>query len=286
MRSPLLPIALLLCALAVPAAASARPLVGIGDQHATAYKDKGMRKLKLKTARLALAWDWHKDPYTVAQTDAWVAAVRAARMRPMIAFNRNWRANGKRKVPSVKQYVRSFKLLRKRYPRVRDFSPWNEPNAKEQPFYRKPGLAARYYTAMRSACGKCTVVAGDINDGANMLPWLAQYKRKVRRVKVWALHNYKDSTRARGTTFAFLGAVRGPVWLTETGGLRNRGGLKGQAKSVKRVFALARASRRIKRIYFYQWRHVKNRAWDSAFVSANGKRRPAYYALRAGLHVR
>jgi Glycosyl hydrolase catalytic core len=283
MRPSFLLLALLLCALIVPAAAPARPLVGIGDQHASVYQDKGMRKLKLKTARLALAWDWYKDPWAVAQTDAWVAAVRGARMRPMLAFNRNWRASGRRKVPSLKQYVHSFKLLRKRYPQVRDFSPWNEPNALEQPFYRKPGLAARYHNAMRSACRKCKVVAGDINDGANMLPWLAAYKRKVHGVKVWGLHNYKDSTRSRGTTFVFLNAVRGPVWLTETGGLRNRGGLKGQAKSVRRVFALARASRRIKRIYFYQWRHVKNRAWDSAFVSANGKRRPAYYALRVGL---
>jgi hypothetical protein len=286
MRRFLAPTVLLICALVVPATAAARPLVGIGDQHAASYQDAGMRKLKLKTARLALAWDWYKNPYTVAQTDAWIASVRAARMRPLITFNRNWRRSGKRQVPTVKRYLHSFKLLRARYPRVRDFSPWNEPNAAEQPFVRKPALAARYFNAMRKACRRCTVLAGDVKDGANMLPWLAKYKRRVRHVKVWALHNYKDATRRRGGTRDFLRAVRGPVWLTETGGLRNRGGLKGQAKAVRRVFALARASRRIKRIYFYQWRHVPDSHWDSAFVSANGKRRPAYYALRAGLRRR
>jgi hypothetical protein len=176
--------------------------------------------------------------------------------------------------------------VRSRYPRVRDFSPWNEPNAPEQPFIRKPARAARFYSALRSACRKCTVVAGDVKDSSNMAPWLKVYKRHVRHVKVWALHNYKDATRARGGTRLFLQLVGGPVWLTETGGLRNRGGLKGQAKAVRRVFAIARKSPRIKRIYFYQWRYVGNRSWDSAFLTAGGKRRPAYYALRSGLRHR
>ena len=150
--------------------------------------------------------------------------------------------------------MHSFRLLRERYPHVREFSPWNEPNAKEQPFYRKPGRAALYFNAMRKECRRCTVLAGDVKDGTSMLPWLSVYKRYVRGAKVWALHNYKDATRGRGGTAEFLRAVRGSVWLTETGGIRGRGGLKGQAKAVRRVFALARSSRRIRRVYFYQWR--------------------------------
>jgi hypothetical protein len=286
MRRTVIPTLLLICALVAPTTAAARPLVGIGDQHAAVYQDAAMRKLKLKVARLALAWDWYKDAYTVAQTDAWMASVRKAHMRPLITFNRNWRHNGRKQIPSLKSYLKSFRMLRKRYPRVRDFSPWNEPNASEQPFVRKPARAARLFNAMRKACRRCTVVAGDVKDGSNMLPWLAKYKRYVRGAKVWGLHNYKDATRRRGGTADFLRAVRGQVWLTETGGLRNRGGLKGQAKAVRRVFALARANRRIKRIYFYQWRHVPDSHWDSAFLSANGKRRPAYFALRSGLRTR
>jgi hypothetical protein len=274
------------CALLAPAAATARPLVGIGDQHATSYQDPAMRELGLKTARLALAWDWHADPSTVARTDAWVAAVDAAGMRPLIAFGRNWRRSGRRQIPSLPRYLRSFRLLRERYPHVREFSPWNEPNAHEQPFFRKPDRAARYFNAMRTACRRCTVLAGDVKDGSRMVAWLKIYKRHVRGARVWALHNYKDATRSRGGTRDFLRTVHGPVWLTETGGLRGRGGLKGQAKAVRRVFAIARASRRIKRIYFYQWRHDGSQRWDSAFVSANGKRRPAYYALRTELRRR
>jgi hypothetical protein len=272
-----------LCALLAPAAAAARPLVGVGDQHATSYQDPSMGKLGLKTARLALAWDWHKDPYTVGRTDAWMAAVDAAGLRPLITFNRNWRRSGRQQIPSLKRYLQSFRLVRARYPQVREFSPWNEPNAAEQPFVRKPALAARYFNALRKACRRCTVLAGDVKDGSSMVAWLKTYKRHVRGAKVWALHNYKDVTRSRGGTRDFLRTVQGAVWLTETGGLRGRGGLKGQAKAVRRVFAIARAAPRIRRIYFYQWRHDASQRWDSAFVSASGRRRPAYYALRAEL---
>ena len=280
---PVLILAVLLC-LAVPATASAKPLVGIGDNHASSYADPAMKKLKkLKIARLVIPWDWYKDPYQRYVADTWVPAVKKAHMRPMITFTRNWRPSGKRKIPSVKAYKTSFRKLHKRYPKVKDFSPWNEPNAPEQPFTRKPAAAAKLYRAMRSVCKRCTVVAGDVYDNKNMVSWTRKYKRKAGRVKVWAFHNYKDATVKRGTTRLFLRTVRGPVWITETGGIRNRGGLKGQAKAVKRVFKLARSNKRIKRVYFYQWRHVEDRSWDSAFLSANGKKRPAFYALRAGL---
>jgi hypothetical protein len=273
-RALILTILILFTAALVPTAAGARPLVGIGDQHASVYQDKGMRKLKLKAARYALAWDWYKDPYAISQIDAWVKAVGKARMRPLVVFNRNWGPGGRRK------------LFRARYPRVHEFSAWNEPNAPEQPFFKKPGRAARYYNAMRRACRSCTIVAADINDRRTMLSYLRVYARHIKgRVKVWGLHNYKDTTRARGTTRLFLNATRGPVWLTETGGIRSRGGLRAQAKSVRRVFTIARGARRIKRVYFYQWKQVDNH-WDSAFVGKNGKRRPAYYALRAGLKAR
>jgi hypothetical protein len=280
----ILPIAALILALAAPAAASARPSVGIGDQHASSYGEPSMRSLKkLKLARYVVRWDWYKDPYSVWATDQWVAAVKKAHLRPMITFSRNWDRAGKRKIPSVSAYKKSFKKLRKRYPRVRDFSPWNEPNAPEQPFTHKPARAAKLYNAMRSVCRKCTIAAGDVYDNKNMVSWVRKYKRTAKHVKVWAMHNYKDATRKRGTTRQFLNATSGAVWLTETGGLRNRGGLKGQAKAVKRVFSLAVHSRRIKRVYFYQWRLVATRSWDSAFLSANGKKRPAYYMLKRQL---
>jgi hypothetical protein len=278
---------LILCALPATANAAKRPAVGIGDNHPEAYQNAHMRKLHgLKTARLVIPWDWYRSPYQIFRADTWMTSVRQAHMKPLVAFNRNWGRKGRRHIPSLRAYRKGFKAFRKRYPHVREFSAWNEPNAVEQPFYRKPGKAAKYFNALRRACRRCTIVAGDVKDGKTMVPYLRTYKRKVRGAKIWALHNYKDATRKRGGTADFLRAVRGQVWLTETGGLRNRGGVRGQARAVKRIFKLAKSSRRIKRLYFYQWLYDPESHWDSAFIARNGKRRPAYFALRKGLRRR
>jgi hypothetical protein len=285
-RALILPF-LLACVLLAPAAAHARPVYGMGDQNPISYVDPKLKSLKkVKVARLALSWDWYKTWSTRSQTDNWMGAVKAAHLRPLISFNRSWRSSsGRRKIPNLSQYKKGFKLFRQTYPYVRDFTAWNEPNAPEQPFYKKPAKAATFFNALRSACKKCTIVAADINDSKNMVPWLRTYKRKVHKAKVWGLHNYKDtsSRNTRGTTRVFVNMVRGQVWLTETGGLINRGGLKGQAKSVKRVFTLTHQIKRIKRVYFYQWRGVRKSHWDSAFLSPTGKKRPAYFALKRKL---
>jgi hypothetical protein len=287
MRRTLILPCLLVCALLAPAAAHARPVYGMGDQNPTSYLDAKLTALKkVKTARLALSWDWYKSWSTRSQTDNWMGAVNAAHLQPLISFNRSWSSSsGRRKIPSLSQYKKGFKLFRQTYPYVRDFTAWNEPNAPEQPFYKKPAKAARYFNALQSACHTCHIVAADINDSKNMIPWLRTYKRHVRHAKYWGLHNYKDTSSkyTRGTTSAFVHMVHGQVWLTETGGLLNRGGLKGQANAVKRVFSLAHRFKRIKRVYFYQWRGVRKSHWDSGFLAPNGKTRPAYFALKRKL---
>jgi hypothetical protein len=79
------------------------------------------------------------------------------------------------------------------------------------------------------------------------------------------------------------------VWLTETGGIVRfgrsfKGGRRGEAraaKAVKRTFQVARSSGRIKRIYLYHWdADRKFKTWDSGFVAANGRARPALDVLR------
>jgi hypothetical protein len=286
MRPVLALASVLLICLIAPAAAPAKVLFGVGDQQAKSYEDSKLRALKLQTARYVIAWDWYKEPWMIHEADVWMASVRAAGLRPMIVFNRNWRRSGKYKVPSLASYVKSFKLLRARYPDVRDFSPWNEPNVPAQPFARKPALAAKYHNALRRACPSCTIVAGDINDNPNMASWLSVYKRHVRRPKVWGLHNYRDAHRLIGSTRLFLRMVRGPLWLTETGGIRLRGGEAAQAQATRNLFSIVRANKRIRRLYFYQWRHHTKNRWDSAFFSASGKPRASYHTLRAELRRR
>jgi hypothetical protein len=292
----ILPLTLLL-SLALAAPASAKPpIVGIGDQNPSMFSSSAFNRLGVKHSRLTLAWDWYRNPHTVYQTDVWMQQAQAAGVRPLVAFNRNWRSNGHRKLPSLTLYRKSFRLVRERYPWVTDFSAWNEANHSSQPTARKPYMAARYYNALRKDCRKCTIVAADVLDSRDMVAWIKRFKRHAKSPRIWGIHNYKDANDAAGTTRALLRAVRGQVWLTETGGILrlkpadgSRGGRKHtkaqQARAVKRVYKIAKSSRRITRVYFYEWAKKKGNRWDSAFVETNGSLRPSYHALRRGLRV-
>jgi hypothetical protein len=283
-------------AIAAPAAAKA-PIVGVGDQHATMFADPSFQKLGVRHSRYVLSWDWYRHPWMVAELDAWMAGAQANGVRPLVAFNRNWQArNGHRKLPSLSLYRKSFRLVRQRYPFVTDFSAWNEANHTSQPTSRSPRMAARYYNAMRRDCRGCTVVAADVLDTKYMVTWVKKFKKHARGARIWGIHNYKDANDATNTTKQLLKAVKGQVWLTETGGILrlkpadgSRGGRKHtkshQAKAVKRVYKIAKSSRRITRVYFYEWAKKKGNRWDSAFVEANGKRRPSYVALKRGLRA-
>ena len=290
----LLPLTLLVFAvLAAPAGARA-PIIGLGDQSPSMFAAPAFQKLGVKHSRLALAWDWYKAPHSVAATDQWMAAARAQGVRPLVAFNRNWRRNGHRVLPTLYRYRKSFRLLRERYPWVRDFSAWNEANHSTQPTWKKPRMAARYFNAMRRDCPRCTIVAADVLDSRDMLSWVQAFKRYAPKARIWGLHNYKDANDATGTTRQLLKAVKGQVWLTETGGILrlkpsdgSRGGrrhtVREQARAVARVYRIAKSSRRITRVYFYEWARKTGNRWDSAFVERNGRLRPAYRALKRGL---
>jgi hypothetical protein len=296
--SALLPIlAALALSLGAGDRAEARVLVGIGDQNVHMFQDKRFKKLDLDLTRLALPWDWYRNPSYITFLDQWVAATRQAGVKPLIAFNRNWRKNGDRYRPPRTLVRKSFRLFRARYPDIRDFSAWNEANHTTQPTGKSPRLAARYYNAIRRECPRaCRIVAADVLDSNDMLKWIKQFKRYAPKARLWGLHSYKDPNN--GTTWhirQFMRTVKGQVWLTETGGIKrlkpgptSRGNgrfntLKGQAQAVKRVYQLARSYKRIKRIYFYQWQQDRKARWDSAFTDYKGRSRPALTALRKGL---
>jgi hypothetical protein len=287
----------LLLPLATVASAQARPLVGIGDQTMHMFDDQRFQKLNLELTRLALPWDWYRlGPSYQTYLDQWVAAAERADVKPLIAFNRNWRKNGDRYRPPRGLLRKSLLKFRARYPHITDFSAWNEANHTSQPTAKSPRLAARYYKTLVAACPKCTIVAADVLDTNDMPKWIKQFKRFAPKARLWGLHSYKDPNNGTNWhTKELLRTVKGKVWLTETGGIKrlkpapgSRGNgrfntLRGQATAVKRVYALAKMSKRIKRIYFYQWQQDPKARWDSAFLDRKGKVRPALAALRAGM---
>ena len=203
----------------------------------------------------------------------------------------------RRRLPSISQYRRVVRTLRERYPYVTTWAAWNEANHKTQPLFRKPRRAAQFYNVMRKECAGCTIVAADVLDSSNMLPWVAKFKRYARNPRIWGLHSYGDANRFKPLTATstrqLLRAVKGQLWLTETGGIVRfgrsfKGGRRGEAraaKAVKRTFAVARSSGRIKRVYLYHWdADPKFKTWDSGFVAANGRARPALDVLRKELN--
>ena len=275
--------------LAVPAAAGA-VTIGMSDQKVGMWQDPRFKALGIRHVRLLMSYDsvLRGD---FSRYDQWMAAARHRRADVLLTINHH--SKHAERLPTLRQYRRTVRILRKRYPWVRSMSAWNEANHASQPTYRKPRRAAQYYNIMRKQCRRCKVVAADLLTQRNMLGWVAKFKRYAKRPRIWGLHNYQDSNyfrplRATGTR-QLLRAVKGQVWLTEAGGIvrfdsRYRGGKRGErraARAVKHTFKVARSSRRIKRIYLYHWNaDPKFLTWDSAFVAANGRARPALNVLR------
>ena len=102
-------------------------------------------------------------------------------------------------------------------------SPWNEANHRSQPTFKNPKRAAQYYNVVRANCRGCKIIAADVIDETNMERWLKVFKRTAKKPRIWGLHNYRDTNKRKGQklggTKRLLKAVKGQVWLTETGGI-------------------------------------------------------------------
>jgi hypothetical protein len=286
----------LLLTLAAAAPAAAKPIVGLGDQSADMFADPAYQRLGMEHSRLVVPWNWQREPHVLMQVDAWMAAARTAGVRPLVAFGRDYSKGGEKRLPSMRAYRRMFRAFRARYRHVREFSPWNEANHAGQPTAKRPRRAAQFYNYVRTSCRRCTIVAADVLDSSNMVPWVRKFKRYAIKPRIWGLHSYKDANDGGSLrTRALLAAVKGKVWMTETGGILRLERAAGsrvkdrrhtqaqQARAVRRVLGLAKVSRRIARIYFYEWKRQRGNRWDSALLNANGTKRPAYHALRRGL---
>jgi len=280
------------------AAAGLKPLtgqlelkVGIADQKASVFDDERLRGLGLGYARRSVAWDALRSPGQAADLDAWVAGARSTGAEVLITFSRSSGRKG-RTPPSADAFLTQFRRFRARYPAVKAYAAWNEANHCGTGTCKRPQLVARYFTAIRRNCRGCKVVAADLLDAPNMVSWARAFRRAARyEPKYWGLHGYIDANRFQTTrTSALLRAVKGEVWLTEVGGLvarRNnstiklRQGKAHAAQATSFVFdRLARLSRRVTRVYLYHWRSSTPRdSWDSAFIGADDRARPALAVL-------
>jgi hypothetical protein len=280
-------------ALAVLPTASARPLIGIGDQKPDMFSDSRFAWLGLRHVRLVVSWDVLSVPWERAWADQWLAAARAEGAEPLVAFGHSWYGLNRRELPSVAAYRRAFHAFRARYPWVRDYTPWNEANHCSQPTCHHPARAAAYYEVVRSACAGCQITAADVLDQPNMADWLRAFMRALphgARPGLWGLHNYLDANRLRSTgTRRMLRTVPGRVWFTETGGVvrrdhySNRIGFQESpehaALATSWILRLADSLPRVRRVYLYQWDVTSDdTTWDSGLIGPLGVR-PAFEVL-------
>jgi hypothetical protein len=269
--------------------------LGVGEQQHYMFSDPRFVALGLEHVRVVTPYDVACDPGKHRYyLDVYLAEAARVGARPLVAFSYSWRKRLRWKVPTYRRFLRCFRAFRARYPNVREFNAWNEANHSSQPTFRHPKKAAGFYNAIRRNCPRCTTAAGDLLDWGNVDRWLERYRPHLNgRPRLWSMHNYGDVNRARPWrqtgTFKLLRRTRGRLWITETGGIvHSRHGWsrneRRAARATRKMFVLARRSRRITRVYAYQWQALcELDSWDSAWFRPDGSARPAYRAVVAEL---
>ena len=287
---------------ALPAASQAAVTVGLGDQSWNTFRDGHFTDLGLKRVRVVTPWNVALTRGNRVWLDDYLTAARAAGADPLVSFGA---AHPSRcparpcKLPTTGEFDRAFRAFRARWPWVRSIGVWNEANHRSQPTFRYPEQAARYFNVVRKRCRGCRVVAADVIDDANMVRWLARFKAVAHGARLWGLHNYRDGNPRRGQRYGgtklLLKAVRGKVWLTETGGIVRFVLPDGRTLfpyserranvAIGRVLRLAKEyRRRIERLYVYHWRaDAFDNRFDAGLLGKDGVPRASYYTLKRWL---
>jgi hypothetical protein len=279
-------------ALALPAGAEAF-VVGVGDQQPYMFGDSRFQALGIRYARLSIGWNALDSPSQSRRLATWLRDARADGVHPLIGFEQSWSQGRHKQLPTPAQLGRQFRRLHARYPWITDFATWNEADYCGQPTCRRPGLVAAYYRQMRRICPACNVLGAELLDEPNMVSWVRRFRHALHRDPgIWGLHDYIGANRLQtASTRALLGATRGQIWLTETGGVVARHNRSARDFPESAVHAgivtsfvfdrIVPLSRRITRVYLYQWNAGTHRqeAWDSALIGPDGKPRPAFWVL-------
>ncbi|HEX2702818.1 MAG TPA: hypothetical protein VHM72_05240 [Solirubrobacteraceae bacterium] len=283
---------------AAPALAGAYPIVGIGENTTPIFSDPRFLALGITQVRDDIAWNALSVPRARADLTAWLADAQTDGLTPLITFDHVvGSARIEQKLPSVAQFSNAFVKFRKRYPWVTDFETWDEANFYLEGTAFSPKRAAQFYLALRRDCPSCTILASDLLDvpkteAVPMVKWVDEFMRYAHtQPGYWGLNNYFGANRLeKGTTEQLLHAVKGKIWLAETGGIvsRNNHSNVGFAQGAKHaatvdkfiLHTLDRLSPRIQRVYLYDWNaQTPHDKWDSALISWNGVPRPGYDVL-------
>ena len=261
----LTPLLVLLAALlAFPAGASAKATFGISDQQAGTFSNPLFAPLKSRVARYITPYDVMSDPVQRDRLDAWVKGATAAKQRILISFEHSRREGREGRLPSVNEYTRELRKFKKKYPRIKEISSWNEVNRRYdprrregQPTWNKPKRVAEYYMAARKVFRGSKIVGLDILDENNP-------NRSIKYIRTFKRYE---------------------IWLTETGGIVALGtgnsfpyDEQRAARALGCMFDIARDQKQVKRLYVYQFNGAPaGSSFDAGLVDASGTiARPGY----------
>jgi hypothetical protein len=201
----------------------------------------------------------------------------------------------------VAEYRREITKFHAAFPTVREIGVWNEANRCQsrtrvagQPTCRKERRLASYFKAVRQVFNRpgTKIVALDVLDEQNVgrtVNTIRRFKRFAgSRATILGFHNYSDTNRFSTTrTRRVLGAWRGKVWLTETGGIVKLGrafrtSTSRAAKALGCMFTLGKSNSRIQRLYVYQFNpaHQATDDFDAGLINRNGTKRPGYRVVQ------
>lgn len=276
---------------AVSAGTAHAATLGLSEQSASFIRDRRVAAANLPVVRLIVPWDAALRPSQ--GIEEWLREAAKLPAEPLVAFERipPDRCNGQTvcPAPTVAQFREAFAAFRARWPHVREFAAWNEPNHPWQPTADDPELAAKFHDALRRDCSACTIVAGEFVDSASMKSYFTAYRAALRESpQAWGIHNYGDLIYDRPSYVGWLMArTTEPIWLTETGGIVSLRSItdgsvqlpasetRATASMQRLLDLLAAEPTRIQRAYAYHWREELGAAFDAGLTRADGSMRPA-----------
>lgn len=286
---------------------------GISDQNIAIWSQTGAKAYfdaispSIAHARYNAPWNVATDAAGAGKFSSWLSVVRSMGKVPMVSFDL---VHGVAP-PTAAEYRTAVSAFLTRWPEVRTFTAWNEPNhsrrgsgSVEPNPISNPQLAADYYVELRSMCSGCAIAAGDFSEEGNTADYATRYKARLTEHGVvpsaWAIHPYRSLNTADGTALQSFMRMTGnaDIWFTEAGGFvceppRSGSGSGGtyygeaaQLTAAQKLIALAQDAR-IKRVYWYQFSTTQTQAacastsglWDTALVGSGNTPRAALYYL-------
>ncbi len=285
--------------------AAASYLTGIGDEQGEMFGNPLWQQLHTKIVRYIAPWDAVAHPYSLDKAIVWIRAAEAQHEQVLVAFYHS--EYTPTIMPSVAQYQHDVQKFVKRFPYVRQYQSWDEANRGYIPHVlASPSAvaAAKYYQSLIRVCRGCTAIGLDVLDAQNIRPtleYISEFKREIGRLrtimpKIWGLHNYSDINRLESwRTRELVRALGGQIWLTETGGIVQFGGvfpnshgsgLTRAAKVLEYMFAVAGSQSQIKRLYIYDWTGGnRSTRFDAGLMNAHDQPRAGYVVVCHALHA-